>query len=452
MSNYFGQLPPQFNNRYINNGIVNGYQQFMNTNTPFVNNPMLMNNPLFYGSIRDSDFYNRVNMAKMEQIKKIKNVNDLNMTTEQLSGYVICPIKVERMDKKQYDQLLGERESTYITHSKNKKENIPKVIKEWYDGRKNTPYKNILKNENYTKEFKKKEDLIVHKISQLDKDKIRLANEYETLARLLEKHDGELKVIYSASEETRHAEKFNYVNKYKNRIKYDPKNYDELKQFYKKTQKKIKKENKRIDEMIELLLVSDQISKEDMKEIQKSSEYIDDGNDVDMDVVFEKGEMKLEKQLEKELKKELGKDVYNQIMKEFETNDEPDPEPEPKSKVKISKVKFTRVKEQDEDEKPRVKTSKVKITHEEDQEPIKTEKPKVGVNKTSVEKEAPKSKVKVSRQDDVEDEPKKKPRVKVTKISDNERSENKQKTKEKSSSIPIGHVTDDELDKYRNRR
>jgi len=422
----------------------------MNGSVPFINNPMLANNPLFYGSIRDPAFYNRVNMTKMEQLKKVKNVKELGLSNEQLSGYIICPIKVEHMDKAQYNQLLNERESTYITHNKNGKHTVPKVLKEWYDGRKNTPYKNILKDQNYEKEFKKKEDLIVHKITQLDKDKIRLANEYETLARLLEKHDGELKLIYSASEETKHAEKFNYVNKYKNRIKYDPKNYDELKQFYRKTQKKIKRENKRIDEMIELLLVSDQISKEDMNEIQKSAEYIDNCNDdmINMNAVFEKGERNLEKQLEKELKKELGKEAYNEIMKELENDSDSHLI---KSKVKVTKVKVThKIEESDEEDNDKSNNIKKYAKSEDSDDNKKVKSVCVNNKKQRSEDSDDDKKVKSvsfkDANDETKSEVKSKPKVRVTKISE------KNKSNEKSSVNTIGYVTEDEMDKYRNRK
>lgn len=351
MSNFFGQLPSQYNNRYAGNNIINEYQQYRNTNVPFTNNTMFANNPMCYGSIRDPHFYERINMAKMEQTKKIKNISELNLSTDQLINYVICPIKVERMDKKEYDQIYADRESTYITTAKGK---TPKILQDWWKNRQNTPYKNILKNENYSKNFKKAEDLIVHKITQLDKDKIRLKTEYEALTRLLERHNGELKVVFSASKETEHAEKFNYINKYKNRIKYDPKNYNELKEIYKKTQKKIKKDNRRIDEMIELMLVSDQLTKEDKKEIEKSLEVYasDNTEDVDMEKIFRDGERKITKQLEKDLKKEIGSEVFDELMRELDNGDE-----KGKSKTK-EKVK-EKVKENNERAKPKIKVKKI---------------------------------------------------------------------------------------------
>ena len=338
MSNYFGQLPPQFNNKHVNNNLVNEYQQFANTNIPFNNNSMLMNNPIFFGSIRDANFYNKVNMAKLEQLKKINNVKDFGLSNDKLTNYIICPIKVEKLGKNDLINIYDERQNTYINI--NNKDNIPKILKEWWESRKNTPYKNILKNENYSKDFKSKEDLLVHKVTQLDKDKIRLKNELESLTKLLEKHDGELKIIYSASEETSHKEKFDYINKYKNRIKYDPKNYNELKNFYKKEQKKINKENKRIDEMIELLLTSDQVSKEELEEIQKPTEDIINDNDINddnMNIIFEKGEHQLEKQLETQLRKELGDNQFEEIINQINETEES------QSVKKRIKVKTTKI-------------------------------------------------------------------------------------------------------------
>jgi len=365
MSNYFGQLPPQFNNRYINNNLVNGYQQFTNTNVPFNANSMLMNNPTFFGSIRDANFYNRVNMAKMEQLRKVNSVKDLNLSEGKLAEYVICPIKIEKMDKSELDNLYSDRTSIYIKKNQSGADIIPQMLMEWYQNRKNTPYKNILKNENYTREFNNINDLIVHRVTQLDKDKIRLEQEYEVLSRLLEKHDGELKIIYSSSEETKYKEQFNYINYYKNRIKYDPKNYNDLKKFYKKEQKKINKENERIDQMVEMLIVSDEITKEELAEITKP--YEDEDDDTNIDVVFEKGEKELERHLEKKLRKELGEEQYNEIMKQVDehiSDDEKNNEPQERKvrKIKISKNKNGQVHiDPEEPEKVPIKIRKVKI-------------------------------------------------------------------------------------------
>lgn len=360
MSTYFGQLPPQFNNKYVNSKLVNKYQQFVNTNIPFSNNTLLMSNPGFAGVTNDPKFFERINMAKMEQSRKINNIKDLGIDNKQLINYIICPIKVEKRNKNDLDNDYNTKKDTYITKFTNNSDNldnldnIPKLLQEWYKGRKNIPYKNILKKENYNKEFTKKEDLIVHKVTQLDKDKLILEEEISQLEKMIEKHDGDLKMIYSLSEETTHKEKFKYNNYYKNRIKYDPKNYTDLKKFYKKEQKKINKETQRIDEMLELLLVDDQISKEELEELKKPLNNDDNDNDNDIEkdndndiekdteIIYDKSEKELEKRLESKLRKELGDKEFDKIIKHCECDENEDiiddtkTEPEPIKKcIKI---------------------------------------------------------------------------------------------------------------------
>jgi hypothetical protein len=327
--NNFRQLPPQFNNKYINNNLVNGYQKHVNTNTPFNNNSMLANNPHYHGSIQDADFYDRVNMAKRESMKKYKSVADLNLSKDQLVKYIINPIKIDKLgenDKKEYTNLLNDRSITYVKKGEKDFKKLTDYMQQLYAGRKNTPYKNILKKELikkdlYNQEYKKIEDLIVHKVTQLDKNKIRLLSELETLMNKMESHDSELKIIYSASEKANHKKQFDYVKKYKNRIKYDPKNYNELKVKYKKEQSKLNREGKRIDEMIELLLASDQLSKEDVEELQKATNVPEADESDNMDDVFEKGKKHLEKELEKQILKQVGKEGLKEIKKQLANSD-----------------------------------------------------------------------------------------------------------------------------------
>ena len=300
-------------NNHGTNNLMNGYKKFVDSNIPFKNNVMISGNAMFRETLKNPDFKNRLNTSKIEQIKKIKNVKDLNMTNEQITNYVIAPIKIEKMNKQELNTNYESKKSTYSANDKV----IPKQLKELWEGRQNTPYKNILKQENYKKDFKTKDDLLVHKYTQLDRDKIKLENEYDALVSLLEYHNSELLTIYSASEQTKHKENFDYVLKYKNLIEYDPKNYSDLKKFYKKTQKKINKENKRIDEMIELLISGDDLTKDEIEQIQKEADIEDQTNDSEILDIIIKNEKKLEKQLEKQLIREIGKESYNQLMEQF---------------------------------------------------------------------------------------------------------------------------------------
>jgi TPP-dependent pyruvate/acetoin dehydrogenase alpha subunit len=65
------------------------------------------------------------------------------------------------------------------------------------------------------------------------------------------------------------------VQNYRYRLEYNPKNSEELKDFYKKEQKKINKEKKMIDDIINNLIENDELSKEEIEKINKEIETID---------------------------------------------------------------------------------------------------------------------------------------------------------------------------------
>lgn len=443
MSNYFGQLPPHFGNNHIKNNLVGGYRQFMNTNTPFNNNRMFMQNPQFYSSIQDPAFYQRINMEKLERMKKIKSVHDFDLSNDQLTNFVICPIKVERMDKGELDRKHSDRDVMYLNFAD--VDNVPQVIKDWWKSRNNTPYKSAIyssmKKEDrdrfYNKDFTKLEDLIVHKVTQLDKDKVRLLNEYEKLKDILEVHNDELKMIYSTSEEAKHKEKFDYINKYKYMIKYDPKNYNDLKKFYNREQKKLNKENKRIDEMIELLLVDEQISKEDIAELQKPFE--DDNDDEKIELLFAQGERKLEKQLEKQLKKEMGEKEYNKVMKQFEELCDDESEKPKKSKITIKTKLNDKPKKSEKSEKKEKKDK-----NEKSEKITKIKKVLTDTNVESERKPIKITKIKKSEASSVNND--------IVIESTNKKVKIRKSTKLVDEMPSVGHIDEDDLAKYKNRK
>lgn len=201
----------------------------------------------------NQQFYQQMMMAKAEQMKKIKNVSELGLTRDQITEYIICPIKVERSSRNEIERYVSDEEAKLA--KKYIEDNL-------WKNRTNAPYKNILKNEDWKKQFSTANDLIVHRVSHLDK--IGLLDEYKKLVRLMEKHNNELKVIYSTTKESEHLKEFEYVNKYKYTVKYDPKDYNDLKEFYKNEQKKIEKEQKRIDHIINKL-TDDDITADEIK-------------------------------------------------------------------------------------------------------------------------------------------------------------------------------------------
>ena len=339
-NNIYGQQ----NNNNNNNRLINEYNNNSQRNMPiYNNNPMLNNNPRFSNFIQENSFQDRINIAKIEKLKKAQNFRDLGMNQQELISYVINPIKIEKLEKKEKEELVNkyydhvqtyESLGKYSMDKKDTKTNmiVPKEIADLWNNRKNNPYKNILQFldiKDYTnKDYKKNSDLIIHKTTQLDKiaDTHILIKELKKLEKLLFTHDKELKTIYSDNRKKKFLEKFEYENKFKNKIKYDPKDCSQLKNVYKQEQKKISKQNKRIDDMIELLLASEDLSKEDIDEIKKiqeieekqSQKYEQAQEFIDRE---EKSKHNIiEKELEKEIEKEIGKKEFKKLMNELEQN------------------------------------------------------------------------------------------------------------------------------------
>jgi hypothetical protein len=222
-----------------------------------MNNKLFDNNPIFESNIYDNNFYQKMRINQEEQKKKIHKVSDLKLSKEQITEYVISPIKVARSDSSEIQKLFDEQThmitKNFIQHN-------------WWNKRTNAPYKTILRNEKWDREFKSNKDLIVHKVSDLDK--IGLMDDYKKLVNMLEIHNSDLKVIYSASKENEYKKKFKHVNKYKYKMKYNPKNYNDLKNYYITEQKKYESDQKRIDELITRIMDDDDISETEIKQIE----------------------------------------------------------------------------------------------------------------------------------------------------------------------------------------
>jgi hypothetical protein len=302
------------NRNNMNNNLLNRFNSYQN-NTPFQNNPLLNNNPNFMNNSRDSSFYNKINMAKLEQIKRAKNIDEMGIDKKQITDLVICPIVVNKTKKIELDEAYNEIIPQFIQKGN-------KFLEEVYKNRTNVPYKNVIKKDLFNKNFKKyykddifnlnvrdKKELLVHKITDADSDSLLLEAEFELLSQIIEKHNDELKVIYSASKKNKYKKEFEYVQNYRYRLEYNPKNSEELKDFYKKEQKKINKEKKMIDDVLNLMIENDQLSQDELNKLN------DELND---DLKSKKLSKSIS--IEDELRKELGDD-YEDIINNIDVND-----------------------------------------------------------------------------------------------------------------------------------
>lgn len=277
----------------------------MNMPVQYMNNQMFKNNPICASNIHDNNFYQQMMMHKEEQLRRIKNISDLGLTREQITEYVIAPIKIEKSDKCEIDRMFDEENNRCTKDF---------IEKNWWTQRTNAPYKNILKDEDWKKDFKKLDDLVVHRVTGLDK--VGLMEDYHSLLNIIEKHNGQLKVIFSASKESEHKKAFKFVQKYRDRMKYNPKDYNDLKEYYKTEQKKYEHDQKRIEEAITRLMDEDI---EDMELKQIESEFLKPKTKKNKQILQNKDkEADIDRQLQ-ELIEEFGEEV----LKELENEEEP---------------------------------------------------------------------------------------------------------------------------------
>jgi hypothetical protein len=358
------------NQRNFGNNLLNRFNSYTNNNNPYQNNPLLNNNPNL--NMKDSSFFNKMNMAKLEQIKRARNIDEMGIDKKQLTDLIICPIAINKVNKNELNEAYNEIVPHYDTK-------INKIVNEWWQTRTNQPYKNIIKKDLFNKDFKKyyndnifntnikdKKELLVHKVTSEDWDKILLEAEYEILNDILEKHDKELKVIYSSSKKNQYKKEFEYVQNYRYRLEYNPKNSEELKDFYKKEQKKINKESKMIDDVINTLIENDELTNDEINKINSEIK------------TYNKKSSKIDR-LEDELRKELGddyEDIINNIdineLNESDSDDNIKSKSKSKSKSKLKSKKNNR-EESEESEEKKSDRKMIKVTTIKDKDDIKSE-------------------------------------------------------------------------------
>ncbi len=288
-NNNYGQGPNQGPNQGAPNRLISGYFQHQQTSVPFQNNSLLQNNPMFVNNVNYNNSHQMQQMQQMQQaqmqrakeLQKIKHIERLNalektVNKEQLRDAIIKPIKVDKKNDdvtEMWDSMKPRLKAIDDNLKDPKAKEHDPTIKKYWSGRTNQPYKNIMKNEDYTKTFKKKEDLIVHKVTTKDKEGV--IEDFEKFQKTLEKHKDELKIIYSQSEELSHKKKFEYNHKFKFvRMKDDQSNQIKLKtdniEYYKKEQKKLEKNKERLDNILESMVNDGVFTEAEIKEIEKS--------------------------------------------------------------------------------------------------------------------------------------------------------------------------------------
>lgn len=290
-------------NHFNNNRLLNSYQNYQqNENVPqqFQNNALLYNNTMFrnnmsYNESQQSQQMQRMYMANMQRQKELQKIKQMEKFNEIENKYdkdkiresVIKPQKVER--KNNVNDIITNIRKDWGVQISNKnrgnrygdiadqfKEKINKQKSNYWEKRTNKPYKNIITDKKYINPFLnkrkiKESELVVHKVTPLDKEGVD--DEYEDLQDKLEKHDNELKVIYSTNKKAEHKKKFEYSHKYKYRVAYNPSDHDKLKkdkiEYYKREQKKAEAGKEKVDTIINSLIDDGMLDEDEIQKLQK---------------------------------------------------------------------------------------------------------------------------------------------------------------------------------------
>ena len=272
-------LNQQYQNKLLNryNDSRNQNQQYMQNNMLFQNNPLMTNSNYYINEAQ--------RLSEVQQINRLERINESNIDKKKLREAIIQPKKINRTktDKLEFEKDLKKAELDY--RSKDGKD-YGLEIKKYWNERNNAPYKIIIKDKRYiNKDFKKKSDLIVHKVTNKDKegvDEDHIKMEGKRIG-----HNNELKIIYSTSKETEHKQKFEYNHIFKYRMESKGKNHSDLKndkmKYYKKMQEEEEKGKKDKDAIISSIMNDSIFNEDELNEYTNFADQIKDDDNTDID-------------------------------------------------------------------------------------------------------------------------------------------------------------------------
>jgi hypothetical protein len=229
------------------------------------------------------------NSYNMKKIKKFNNIDNM-YNQDELKNLIIKPQKIEKPNIN-IKALVDNRDTV------NKKD-----LEESTKKRVNQPYKGIIKDFDYSKiREKHEEDLIVHKVTEVDKDKKIFNEKMGSFQKEIAQQNKDIKDTYSLDKKTEHKKEFDYQHKYKYRVKIDSADNEDLRvdriEFYKKEQNKVEENKKKIDDIL-LNLIDSGILSENMESI--NYDKID------------------AKELESKLKNVFGDEEFEKLLKDIE--------------------------------------------------------------------------------------------------------------------------------------
>lgn len=171
-------------------------------------------------------------------------------------------LKEAILDQREHDQKIDSRKFNKLVDTITTSFE-PERAKLW-EHRTNQPYKTILPANDIKKEYKTKEELIVHKVNKNEKDTELFIKNKEILEKSRNNHNNELKQLFpNLSENDIKIKYSDFKNKNDARYlgKYDPEDYKEMKEniinFFKDEQLKQETDKKNIDNIIDACITNE---------------------------------------------------------------------------------------------------------------------------------------------------------------------------------------------------
>lgn len=214
----------------------------MSTTNQLVSNYRNIKEKKFIGS-NNSDATIMKDLKKKQELRKAEKMALQN----QKEGKTISNIiQSESVGKDlEFEKKINETQNDY-----------KKNMKIFWKQRTNQPYKNILKGEDYTKNFEDVDDFVIHKVTEKDKEGID--EKLMDFKKDIKMHDRELGIVYSSDKQTKFKKDFEYNNRYKFRTVYKPSSQSRIKknvmEYYKQEQKKLDKDKEKLDNIFDSLV------------------------------------------------------------------------------------------------------------------------------------------------------------------------------------------------------
>lgn len=214
--------------------------------------------------IQNNKLVNTANQGR--QIKDVTTTNE----HRDIKEIILDQHHVDKkLDKSQFNRMFNNVNRTH--------DEIDKLWKQ----RTNQPYKNITSYENFKKDYKTQDDLILHRVNNTDKDLKVFVSDMNKMKQQLNLHNNELRDKYSDVKRDKYEQEFEYNHIKKYNVKYDPTSFENMKgdivAYYKKEQLEQEKDKKNIDDVIESMIgLDDPKGKSDDSDDNEKDKHIYD--------------------------------------------------------------------------------------------------------------------------------------------------------------------------------